>query len=280
MPPSLGQPGTVKKRPRPTVEIPSLGERTFLGFSVFSPIFSLCWMSRRTAYVYTFDFVEPASSTVSAVWNPSHDSSQLSSTPEGHRIDNHAYRRPTHAENGSLISVSGNNHIPIVAAEVCWLSSSPLKASRSKITDEMEDCKSASVWSVSPGYANQITTHQCNDVVPLPIDGNKSGTFVSCRIFGFDLKSSSTGVTPPEMAPSKQANVTRDNAEVDVPSALSTIDSEEKSGLSKDSKEKLQGQLQVSLKEVQSKQSSSTRSRTKVYYYWIKDGFFSSNTMI
>lgn len=239
VPPSLGQPGAMKKRPRPSIEIPTL---------------------------------EPASSTVSAVWNPTHDSSQLSSTLEGQRIDNHVYRWSMQTENGSLVTINGSNHISSTVTEVGWLSSSHVKASRNKISDETEDSKSVSVWSVPPSYVNQITTYQCNDVVPLPIDGRKSDTVASCRLFGFDLKSTSTGVALTEIAPLRPVNVTRGTVEADVPSSLSAGDSEENSGLSKDSKEKQQGQLQVSLKEVQSKQSCSTRSRTKVQMQGIAVG--------
>lgn len=212
----------------------------------------------------TSPVVEPASSTTSAVWNPSHDSSQLSGTPVGQRIDNHVYRQSMQTEKCSLLTSNNSNHISRTLAEGGWLSSSHGKASRSKISDEMED-RSASAWSVPRSYLNQISTHQCNDPLPHPIVGTKSDTVVSCRLFGFDLKSPSTGVALSEMAPSRPTNVTLVTAEANVPSTLSAGDSEAKSDLSKDSKQKHQGHLQVSPKEVQSKQSCSTRSRTKVY---------------
>lgn len=95
-------------------------------------------------------------------------------------------------------------------------------------------------------------------------DMKKSETVTSCRLFGFDLKAPSAGAIVDDKA---NVNPVHENAEGHFPSSHSAGDSDQKSDLSKDNitKERQQGQLQVSPKEVQSKQSCSTRTRTKVY---------------
>ena len=94
-------------------------------------------------------------------------------------------------------------------------------------------------------------------------DMKKSETVTSCRLFGFDLKAPSAGAVVDDKA---NVNPVHENAEGHFPSSHSAGDSDPKSDLSKDNipKERQQGQLQVSPKEVQSKQSCSTRTRTKV----------------
>lgn len=184
----------------------------------------------------TTGVVEPNSTAVSAVWNPSHDSSQLNVTLEGQRTDSNVYRQPMQSARYSNLTTESTH----------------VRAPWNKISDENEDSKSASAWSVQPSFTNQNSTYQYSDTLPLPVEEKKSDIVASCRLFGFDLKSSTdlakkvTPLTPPVNVFIKTAD-----------------DSEEKSDLSKDSKVKNHG-LQVSPKEVQSKQNCSTRSHTKV----------------
>ncbi|KAI3710680.1 hypothetical protein L2E82_40469 [Cichorium intybus] len=202
IPTSLPQPVPPKaKRPRPPMEVPNL---------------------------------EPACSTVSTVWNPSHDSPQLSCTPEGQRGD----------KNGCLLRTQ---------MEVNWLSSSPVKASRNMYGDETEDRKGLSAWST---YSPRESIKQTND----SIEKKKPENVSSCRIFGFDLK-----ILP------KGDNIEKpphSSIEGQVASTLSAVISD----ISKDCKEP--GQLHVSPKEVQSKQTtcSTTRTRTKVQMQGIAVG--------
>ncbi|KAI3689889.1 hypothetical protein L2E82_47859 [Cichorium intybus] len=86
------------------------------------------------------------------------------------------------------------------------------------------------------------------------IDIKKPESISSCRLFGFDLKIPIVPETP-QLTP---ANVYYTLGDGHVPSPLSVGISD----LTKECKE--QGQLQVSPKEVQSKQTTCTRSRTKV----------------
>lgn len=181
--------------------------------------------------------LEPTSTTVSAAWNPSHDSSQLNVTLEGQRIDSNVYRQPMQPARYSNLTTESTH----------------VRAPWNKISDENEDSKSASAWSVQPSFTNQNPTYQYNDMLPLPVEEKKSDAATSCRLFGFDLKSS-TDVAK-KITPLTPVNVFIKTADGG--------DSEEKSDLSKDSKVKHHG-LQVSPKEVQSKQNCSTRSHTKV----------------
>ncbi|KAK1382325.1 Auxin response factor [Heracleum sosnowskyi] len=205
VPPSLSQIAPTKnKRPRPPSEISAL---------------------------------EPTSTTVSAAWNTSHDSSQLNVTLDGQRTDSNVYRQPMQSARYSNLTTE----------------STQVRAPWNKVSDENEDIKSASAWSVQPSFTNPNPTYQYNDMLPLPVEEKKSDAVTSCRLFGFDLKSS-TDVAK-KITPLTPVNVFIKTADGG--------DSEEKSDLSKDSKVKHHG-LQVSPKEVQSKQNCSTRSHTKV----------------
>ncbi|XP_023746167.2 auxin response factor 9 isoform X2 [Lactuca sativa] len=207
VPTSIPQPVAPKtKRPRPPMEIPNL---------------------------------EPTCSTVSTVWNPSHDSAQLSCTPEGQRVD----------KNGCLLRTQ---------MEVGWLSSSsPVKASRNMYGDEGEDRKGQgqglSAWSTySPRESIKQTTNESHSV-----EKKKPENVSSCRIFGFDLKIPNIEKPQPPQSSIEGGQVA---------STLSAVISD-----------KEQEKLHVSPKEVQSKQTTcttttTTRSRTKVQMQGIAVG--------
>ncbi|XP_071694214.1 auxin response factor 9-like [Rutidosis leptorrhynchoides] len=177
-----------------------------------------------------------------AVWSSSRD------TTEVQRSVNH--------NNNSCIS--GNQ------MEIGWLSSSPIKASRSTYADETEDRKGQSSWLsssqsiFSPRESIKQTkdSHQSSS-----IEKKQSGNSSSCRLFGFDLSLPPNADVTLEKAPVLQ----HPSIEGHVPSALTGI-----SDVTKDCKD--QGILIVSPKEVQSKQSTSTRSRTKVQMQGIAVG--------
>ncbi|KAK9076641.1 hypothetical protein SSX86_004975 [Deinandra increscens subsp. villosa] len=185
--------------------------------------------------------LEPAFSTVSA---------QLSFTHDGQRVDNpnHSSWHPKQAEN------THNGGFLRTQMETGWFSSSPVKASRNIYGDETEDVKGQSSRSIHTTYSPHDTIKQTKDSVQSPVSGS------SCRIFGFDIN------IPPKcddnISPSKAPLTPSDvlfhySIEGQVPNTLSVSDL--KSDLSKE-----HGNLQVSPKEIQSKQTTSTRSRTKV----------------
>ncbi|KAK6158415.1 hypothetical protein DH2020_005729 [Rehmannia glutinosa] len=143
---------------------------------------------------------------------------------------------------------------------------SPLcvNASSNMIVEEMEESKSASVWSIISNHSGPSSGKQSNNSpASCPNDGRKSDTVVSCRLFGFDLKSSSQ-VALCENFPLKSVDIPNDAGDVYIPSTLSSGDSEQKSGVSKEFRDLKQDQLQIPTKEIQSRQSNSSRSRTKV----------------
>ncbi|XP_076945527.1 auxin response factor 9-like [Bidens hawaiensis] len=111
---------------------------------------------------------------------------------------------------------------------------------RNMFVPEIEDQKGQHTWSA---YSLQeATLKQPNDS---SVDMKKPESISSCRLFGIDLK------VP-----------TKSDANGRIPHVLSVWNSDQKSDLLKDCKD--QGQLQVPPKEVQSKQTTCTRSRTKV----------------
>ncbi|KAL2516681.1 Auxin response factor 9 [Abeliophyllum distichum] len=176
---------------------------------------------------------ETQTSTASAVWNPSHDSHEV----------NHALeeQRSVHIKN------CGNSNE---------------NASQNVFAEETEKSKSASAWSA---FSNHLATHsgkQSNVPVPYLNDRRESHNVATCRLFGVDLISPSIGVLG-ETSKIKPVNIPSDACERYNSSKLSSVDSEQKSCLSKDSKESKQEQLQVLTKEVQRRENQTSRSCTK-----------------
>ncbi|XWS61586.1 hypothetical protein CRYUN_Cryun07bG0138300 [Craigia yunnanensis] len=198
----------------------------------------------------------------SAPWNSrvmhSHDLTRRNITAEAKRNENPVMWHHMQTEiNSSCSSVSK------IRNEGSWLSSPGMSVSQHLFLDAREDNKSVSVWPVLSGFSNPQLT---NDSTFDPIEKvKKSETAASCRLFGIELINHSASSTPLERTPTQLSTMTTGTTEGHGPSTLSPTDSDQKSDISKD-KEKKQEQLQFSAKEIQSRQScsSSTRSRTKV----------------
>lgn len=130
------------------------------------------------------------------------------------------------------------------------------------LVDETEDSKSASAWSGYPSVLSSQFSKGTNQPILSPTDERKCETITTCRLFGIDLKS--TLISTAEAPLPKPANISNVSTERASPNTVPAFDSDQNSDLSIDFKDQKQGQLQLLLKEVQSKQNCSTRSRTKV----------------
>lgn len=182
---------------------------------------------------------DPASSIASAVWNPSLDSPQFNTSG----INN--------STNCTLMShTEGGWTLPQLNTSSCML------------VDETEESKSASAWSDFPCVLTPQFGLGTNQPMVSPADERKCDTITTCRLFGIDLKSSSISTT--EALPPQPAGISCVSAERAPPNMVAAGDSDQNSDISIDLKDQMQGHLQLPLKEVQSKQSCSTRSRTKV----------------
>ncbi|CAH8314260.1 unnamed protein product [Eruca vesicaria subsp. sativa] len=118
-----------------------------------------------------------------------------------------------------------------------------------------EDAAKKSDWPISPYSAasNVSKASTLNDQMVFPVEQKKpETTTASYRLFGIDLFSPSIPAFEEKTAPMQPMSLTPDS------------NSDPKSEVSKLSEEKKQEPAQASSKEVQSKQISSTRSRTKV----------------
>ncbi|XP_070039013.1 auxin response factor 9 isoform X2 [Nicotiana tomentosiformis] len=184
---------------------------------------------------------EPASSIASAVWNPSTDSPQFNTTG---------------------INSSTNCMLTSHTDSLCGWRLPHLHTSSSMLVDETEDTKSASAWSGFPSVLSSQFSKGTNQPILSPTDERKCDTITTCRLFGIDLKS--TLISTTEAPLPKPANISNVSAERASPNTVPAFDSDQNSDLSIDFKDQKQGQLQLLLKEVQSKQNCSTRSRTKV----------------
>ncbi|XP_047324912.1 auxin response factor 9-like isoform X2 [Impatiens glandulifera] len=178
--------------------------------------------------------LDNTSSAASAVWNPSHGSSQLTSMAE-------SQKKVTIANSNNMLD--GN-----------WITASHMNSNKPNPTaDEVEDNKGGpSRWSVASSYSplHIAARNQRNDGPPSNPCGDQNSESVSrWRLFGVDLNSPSVGKVPPPPTSDEPLS-----------GNLSLVETEQKSDLSKASKE------QGLTKDLQSKQNniSSTRSRTKV----------------
>ncbi|XP_031280904.1 auxin response factor 9 [Pistacia vera] len=230
------------KRPRPPIEIPSLD----------------------------------LTSTASAPWNSSltqsHDVTQLSVT-EGKRSDNHV---SWHSKQTDFNSNS--NSLSRTQTDGEWLASPHVSFSQQLFPDAVDDNKNVSAWRPIHGYSTSHSSKVNNDSMPDLVEiGRKTEMGASCRLFGIDLINHSTSSTTMEKAAASSVTTERHNL-----CTLSAGDSDQKSDLSKTFREKKPEQVQVSPKEIQSRQSSSTstRSRTKVQMQGVAVGRAVDLTML
>ncbi|KAL7159881.1 hypothetical protein ABFS83_01G056800 [Erythranthe nasuta] len=175
-------------------------------------------------------------SPLSPAWNLTHDSHKINRVSDGQRSNN-----TTNSLNKQTDAPSdGGQQFPL------HINASPNMAA----AEETDESKSASAWSVisnisAPSSGKQGNSHNN--------EGTKSDTIASCRLFGFDLKRPSVVTLCDNNSPFKSVDVSND--------LLCSGDSDQKSGVSKELK---QDQLQTLTKEVQNRQTNSSRSRTKV----------------
>lgn len=155
--------------------------------------------------------------------------------------------------------VSNCNSVPRTLNEVSLLSS-PNGSSQHIFQDTTEESKSASPW---PGLSGYLT----GNLSKLENDPNldQADKVKKLKIFGFDLTNHSSISTHVEKSAPQPTNASNGTHELQA-SILSAAESDQKSDLSKVSKERISGYSMMSLKESQNKQlcSNSARSRTKV----------------
>ncbi|XP_058095878.1 auxin response factor 9-like isoform X2 [Magnolia sinica] len=163
-------------------------------------------------------------------------------------------------------------HAPFTNRQECL--SSPTRVSLKLFQDADKEHKTVTVLPVTSGYST--TDHPLNptpcSISHLAEEGKRPEARNGCRLFGIELIDNSN-ISPAAdrtLASPVKISTAITNDEF-VKATASAADSDQQSGLSKASKERKQG-LQISPKEVQSKHSSSTRSRTKVHMQGIAVG--------
>ncbi|XP_042498844.1 auxin response factor 9-like isoform X2 [Macadamia integrifolia] len=247
-PSNLTQPPVVKnKRPRPLID-PPVHETT-------------------------------AISAASAFWYPgstqSHDLTQ-SSGVEAQSNESQVLWHPKQNEaKGSLIN-SGNSRSSKAWTDGGWLLSQQVDVSLNLFQESAEDRKTGISCSFLPGFSNLDASKRSNNLMLDPVDTRKKPEMASgYRLFGIDLANIPDIPGSTEKTPSCPMSVSSATIDGSTPLAGSGADSDQKSDLSKVSKEQKQCLIQVSPKESQSKQSwcsSSTRSRIKVQMQGIAVG--------
>ncbi|XP_073308438.1 auxin response factor 9-like isoform X1 [Primulina huaijiensis] len=154
--------------------------------------------------------------------------------------------------------------------EVCWQSTQFVNAPTMN-PEETEESKSASAWSVISNHTAPISGKiSINPITSCRNEERKPDTGATCRLFGIDLNCPSV-VALCDYSPVKSF-IPTDTDEVYIPSVLSSGNSEQKSVLSRDSRDMRKEKLQNPSKEVQSRLSQSSRSRTKVHMQGVAVG--------
>lgn len=178
---------------------------------------------------------------------------------EGKRSENHALWHHQQAD-----VISNNNSISRTQTDGGWLSQTG--GSKLMFQDAMDDTKFFSAGTVFSGYSTPNSSKLKNDSMCDHVENvKKTETATSCRIFGIEFFNHSASSPSMEKTPLQPISASTGTTEGRVSNSLAA-ESDQKSDVSKASKESKPGQLQVSLKETQAKQScsTSTRSRTKV----------------
>ncbi|XP_055819582.1 auxin response factor 9-like isoform X2 [Solanum dulcamara] len=204
---------------------------------------------------------EPAPAAAQAVWIPS---PQFNLVVEGQSGDN------PFSLHTSQSNTTTTNSTFKARVDGIW-SASKVNASLNMLLDETEASKSASSRPAFPSFASSQFRKQNDLLLPSLDDERKCDTITSCRLFGIDLKCPSFGSVM-ECPPLKPANNSDGSAEGCSGNKTSAGDSEDSSGLSRDSEDQKQEQLNPPPKEFHIKQISSTRSRTKVQMQGIAVG--------
>ncbi|XP_050379249.1 auxin response factor 9 [Argentina anserina] len=206
----------------------------------------------------------PAPDTASSVtW---HDVTQLSgAAAEGQRSEDHVALNNQQAD---MISIS--SCISRTQTDGGWLSSSTVV-----------DSKSGPAWPLISGYSTPISSKLKNDLMLDHVEKRKkTETAASCLIFGVDFSSHPKSSPSVEKPPPQPIIASIGATEKQV--SISEAESDQKSDISKASKESSKAQFQASPKETLSKQSSSasTRSCVKVQMQGIAVGRAVDLTML
>ncbi|KAJ4956097.1 hypothetical protein NE237_012880 [Protea cynaroides] len=220
-----------------------------------------------------------ANSAASVFWYPastqSLDLTQLSGT-EAQSNGNQVLWHPKQREaKGSLIN-SNNICSSKTWTDGGWPPSPQVDVSLNLFQELAEDRKTGISCSFLPSFSTLDASKPSSSLVLDHVDRGKKPEMASgYRLFGIDLVNVPDILGSTEKTPSCPMSVSSATTDGSAPVAGSGADSDQKSGLSKATKEQKQCLLQVSPKESQSKQSccsSSTRSRIKVQMQGIAVG--------
>ncbi|KAJ4952355.1 hypothetical protein NE237_029187 [Protea cynaroides] len=220
-----------------------------------------------------------ANSAASVFWYPgsttqSHDLTH-SSGAEAQSNESQVLWHSKQNEAKSNLINSGNSCSSTTWTDVGWRPSPQMDVSLSLFQESTDDRKSGITCSFPPGFLTLETSKPSNSMMLDPMDRGKKPEMASgYRLFGINLVNVPDFPDSTKAALSCPMSVSSATTDRSTPATVSGGDSDQRSDLSKASKEQNQCLLQVSLKERQSKQSccSSTRSRIKVQMQGIAVG--------
>ncbi|CAI9772645.1 unnamed protein product [Fraxinus pennsylvanica] len=119
---------------------------------------------------------ETPSSTASAVLNPSHDSRKVMDVLEE--------KRSEQIDASATLIKNRTDDTFGTNVERDWLSFPPINSSLNKFSEETEESKSASAWSIFSNHSTPNSRKQSNTLISCLNDGRKLDTSATCRLFG------------------------------------------------------------------------------------------------
>ncbi|KAF8380025.1 hypothetical protein HHK36_027494 [Tetracentron sinense] len=217
-----------------------------------------------------------STSATSAFWYPglnqSYDSTQLSGA-QVQSNENQIVWPPKQKETKGDPINSSSNCSSRVRTEGVW-TSPPVNVSLNLFPDAARNSKNISTCSVLFDCATPELKLSNGLILGQTENGNKPETASGCRLFGIELINNSNTPALAEISPACPISLSSGAIEGPIPTTFGAADSDQKSDLSKASQEQKQVIFQGSLEEIQSKQSCSisTRSRIKVHMQGIAVG--------
>ncbi|KAI3884411.1 hypothetical protein MKW92_049060 [Papaver armeniacum] len=243
-PPSLIQPATIKsKRSRTSVDLPVL--------DITGSISSTFWYpgSTQTHEATIFTGSEVQNNETQVLW------SAVQKEMKGNGNSSNSFNSRARQEDGWATSPLGNVSLSLFQDS-------------GKVSNSLDKWPALSSYSMQDKLSKHNNCHMQDIMEKAKIPATPSG----CRLFGIELVNYSSN---PVSAEKVSANLTA-SIEATPPTTLSEADSEQLSGLSKNSKDSKELKpilLQTSPNEIQSKGGSTTmRSRTKVHMQGIAVG--------
>ncbi|KAF9687928.1 hypothetical protein SADUNF_Sadunf02G0144200 [Salix dunnii] len=201
-------------------------------------------------------------SAASSFWyhgsTQSHELAQLGCSPEVQSSESHVWSTRQKETDSNLLN---NSSYTRARPEGIWPPSPHMNVSLNFFPDSAGDNNFSTTRSIISGFPSPMSSRQSNCLTNEQVEnGRKYENSVGCRLFGIDLTSNSGSSAPPEKEPAYP--IVDSNGTKGLVTAASEAERAQTMDVSMYSKEQKQVLSETLLKESQSKQGSTTSTRT------------------